>query len=261
MSDLKKFIGIQIKKLRKTHEMNQEEFANSLNSEISRGHISRIESGSNMPSAEIIKNICDTFNISPEWILYGTGKGPEKDKLLSNEEKEKFIEHLKYQIAIGKKIKEIRENQKLSREDFSVFLDLDPNDLEEYESGRKPFTSYMLYKIYKRTGIMPAFVLDPDEVVTHEYHVIDKGYSKVAEDTSNYNSSDLDSFDEYLSRTKNLTGIEKNTFYFFRKLPKDEQEEVSRLVMWKYEKVSKKGMLSTSDSGEDDEEAAAKELA
>lgn len=80
MNDLKTLIGSRIKFLRELRNLSQEDFAKSLGIDISRGHISRIEAGRNMPSAEFIKSVADIYNISADWILTGRGKGPEENQ-------------------------------------------------------------------------------------------------------------------------------------------------------------------------------------
>jgi transcriptional regulator with XRE-family HTH domain len=69
MKDLKNIIGSKILYIRTENNLSQKEFAEKLKLNISRGHISKIENGLNMPSAELIRTICLTFNVSPNWLL------------------------------------------------------------------------------------------------------------------------------------------------------------------------------------------------
>lgn len=65
--DLKRIIANNIFILRNQHKLTQEDFAKKLN--ITRGHLSHIENGDNMPSAEFIKDVCSNFNVSADWLL------------------------------------------------------------------------------------------------------------------------------------------------------------------------------------------------
>ncbi|WP_039233364.1 helix-turn-helix domain-containing protein [Clostridium novyi] len=87
--DIKKVIALNIYTLRNKYKLTQEEFAAKLNSiggmSITRGHISRIENGNHIPSAEFIKTVSNTFNISTDWIL-ANNKFNNADNFLSDKE-------------------------------------------------------------------------------------------------------------------------------------------------------------------------------
>lgn len=83
-SDLKNVIGSKIYDIRMDNELTQEQFANKLSIYTSRGYISKIESASIMPSAEFIRDVCTTFNISPYNLL---NINEFHDLSLSNKEK------------------------------------------------------------------------------------------------------------------------------------------------------------------------------
>lgn len=65
--ELKKIIANNIFMLRNKYKLTQEEFAQKLN--ITRGHLSHIENGENMPSAEFIKDVCCSFDVSADWVM------------------------------------------------------------------------------------------------------------------------------------------------------------------------------------------------
>ena len=69
MIGLNKIIANNIFALRNKHNLTQQEFVDRLNIGISRGHLSHIETGKNIPSAEIIKAICIKFNVTADWLL------------------------------------------------------------------------------------------------------------------------------------------------------------------------------------------------
>lgn len=69
MENLKIIIGNKIRYLRTLYNLSQEEFVEELDINMSRGHISGIERGLHMPSAEFIKVVCTKFNVSTYWLL------------------------------------------------------------------------------------------------------------------------------------------------------------------------------------------------
>lgn len=67
--DLKKVIANNIYILRGQHNLTQEQFANKLGKSYTRSHISHVETGRNMPSAEFIYDVSEKFQVDPKWIL------------------------------------------------------------------------------------------------------------------------------------------------------------------------------------------------
>lgn len=69
MISLKRIIANNIYILRNQNKLTQEEFIKKLNINMTRGHLSHIENGENMASAEFIKAVSDAFGVSAEWLL------------------------------------------------------------------------------------------------------------------------------------------------------------------------------------------------
>lgn len=69
VNELKAMIGIKIYTIRTENNLTQSEFLNKLESYTSRGHLSKIERGEIMPSAEFIREVCLKFNVSSNWLL------------------------------------------------------------------------------------------------------------------------------------------------------------------------------------------------
>lgn len=61
----------RLKKLRKTLDLTQQEFADRIG--IARGNIGAYEVGKNAPSDAVISLICREFNVNEEWLRSGTG--------------------------------------------------------------------------------------------------------------------------------------------------------------------------------------------
>ena len=65
----------RLKKLRKTLDLTQQEFANRLG--IKRNTVAQYEIGRNEPIDAVILSICREFDVSEEWLR--TGEGPLRD--------------------------------------------------------------------------------------------------------------------------------------------------------------------------------------
>ena len=61
----------RLKELRKTLNLTQQEFANSIG--IARGNIAAYEVGKNSLSDAVISLICKTFNVRENWLRCGEG--------------------------------------------------------------------------------------------------------------------------------------------------------------------------------------------
>lgn len=62
----------RIKKLRRTLDLTQQEFADRLG--IKRGGISNYEIGRNEPADSVVSLICREFNVNEEWLRNGIGE-------------------------------------------------------------------------------------------------------------------------------------------------------------------------------------------
>ena len=62
----------RLKKLRKTLDLTQQEFANKIG--IARGNIGAYEAGKNAPSDAVISLICKQFNVDENWLRTGEGE-------------------------------------------------------------------------------------------------------------------------------------------------------------------------------------------
>lgn len=62
----------RIRKLRKTLDLTQSEFAEKIGS--TANVLTHYETGRRNPSRSVINNICKTFHVSEEWLRDGTGE-------------------------------------------------------------------------------------------------------------------------------------------------------------------------------------------
>lgn len=80
----------RLRKLRKTLDLTQQEFAEKLG--VKRNTVAQWEIGRNEPSDAIILSICREFNVNEEWLR--TGKGEMFIQLSRNEEIAEFVGQL-----------------------------------------------------------------------------------------------------------------------------------------------------------------------
>ncbi len=227
-------IGKKIKHLRTEElKLSLEEFAEAI--KVSVQELENYESGEKIIPSYIIYRIISTFNVYPQFLLDPDEPVVFEYKVLEDEdEKERLKNKLKHSLAIGKKILQVRMNQQLmDKKEFAQAIDISEEDLEKYESGTMVIPAYVLHRISQVFDINPSYLLDPEEKTMERIKVQETG---------------------------DLTEFESGFLHFLKKLPEDEKEEISQILMMKYKKLSKKGRLLTSDNGED-EQAAAKELA
>ncbi len=62
----------RIKKLRRTLDLTQQEFADRIGSK--RNTVAKYESGDNSPSAAVVSLICRTFDVNETWLRTGEGE-------------------------------------------------------------------------------------------------------------------------------------------------------------------------------------------
>ncbi len=81
-----KFLGKQIKKIRKIEGLNQTQFAQAIKTK--RANISYYENGRITMSSADLKDICDTFGYSADWCLGNTSKYIRREKRIKIKESE-----------------------------------------------------------------------------------------------------------------------------------------------------------------------------
>lgn len=80
----------RLKKLRKTLDLTQQEFADRIGSK--RNTIAKYETDTNVPSAAVISLICREFSVNENWLR--TGEGDMFMELSRDEQIEEFIGNL-----------------------------------------------------------------------------------------------------------------------------------------------------------------------
>lgn len=96
MNDFNIRLGNKIKELRNEKNLTQEEFCNRLSIRYNRANLSKIELGKLTPSAEFIKSVIESFNISANWLL-------DIKEPINKDEAKKLMENY---IEVNKEFKE-----------------------------------------------------------------------------------------------------------------------------------------------------------
>lgn len=79
--DVKEIFGNNLKHLRKTNKITQEELSEKLG--ITPSHLSRIENGKSFVTAELLDTLCIIFDISPATFFYTPREFSGDDSLFS----------------------------------------------------------------------------------------------------------------------------------------------------------------------------------
>ena len=105
--DFKYTLGDRLKSLRKEKKLSQKDFCNRLSVDLTRESLSNIEKGKQMPSAEFIKSVIETFNVSPFWLLdiipHTKDDRLHKYELLNENEKEILLNYIDFLLEMSNK--------------------------------------------------------------------------------------------------------------------------------------------------------------
>ena len=102
-------IGERIKKIRIENNLKQADFANKIGK--AQNTLSKIESEKANPTIDIIISICQSFNVSADYLLFGTNQKQDNEILnLYNHLTEEYKAVAKHEIK--KLLKEQQEEQK-----------------------------------------------------------------------------------------------------------------------------------------------------
>lgn len=90
----------RIKELRKMLDLSQEDFGEKIR--FSRSHVSSLENGARELTDRVINDICREYNVSEDWIRYGTGEMFNQPDTFSLDEYAKKSKLTELEIAIMK---------------------------------------------------------------------------------------------------------------------------------------------------------------
>lgn len=119
----------RIKLIRKKAGLSQETFGERI--KVTRGSISKIESGINNPSDQTIKLICSEFDVNEDWLR--TGNGGEENMYIPED-----VQYLKNVGKIGKEQNEFKKfylNMLMNLPD--EYWDFIYNEFKKFEETKK----------------------------------------------------------------------------------------------------------------------------
>ena len=113
----------RIKKLRRTLDLTQQEFADRIGSK--RNTVAKYESGDNSPSAAVVSLICRTFDVNETWLRTGEG--------------EMFVEKSRMDTIAEFAADLFNTDMKFKRDLIEVLAKLDESSWKELEKIAKMF--------------------------------------------------------------------------------------------------------------------------
>lgn len=115
-------MGERIKKVRRTFNLTQQEFAERIG--IKRNTVAKYETNRGEPIGAVVSLICREFGISEEWLRYGAGGMKTQETFPDSSE-----------INIKEGIKYFRELKHLSQEELAEKIGVSQDALSMYERG------------------------------------------------------------------------------------------------------------------------------
>ena len=98
----------------------------------------------------------------------------------------KLEEIMEDNIIIGERIRKIREDLKMNRENFSEMIDISDVFLGQLERGERSLSTKTLKKIVKFTGVSADFILFGNEEANSTLAKIDRILRKCSDDLLDY---------------------------------------------------------------------------
>ena len=142
-------INERIQKLRKVLKLSQMAFGEKMF--LSRDVISNIEGKRVVPKESILKNICTTYNVNPDWLINGTGE-------MFSETSDGFVERIKNEydlddldVMITKRYLELSKEEKQNFRSILLKLvngQVDINQLPEPQMTAEEAEAEYIKKMY-----------------------------------------------------------------------------------------------------------------
>lgn len=132
-------IGARIKALRKSLGMSQAAFGLSLGA--NRNIINNAENGRAAISGMMIASICREFDVSPEWLQFGTGEMPPVPNCESSDG------------SMGLRLKILRKCLGLTQAEFGAKIGVKGNTITNYESGLRTPSGPVIMSICREFGV------------------------------------------------------------------------------------------------------------
>ena len=147
----------RIKKLRKTLDLTQQEFADKIGSK--RNTIAKYETGTNQPSYAIISLVCREFKVNEEWLRYGTG---DMFKTAASSQEES-ITNASFSDNLSKmkdRIKEVRKELNFTQQKFAEKVGIQRNTVAMYEMGKTAPSNAIILSICREFSVNKEWLLN-----------------------------------------------------------------------------------------------------
>ena len=133
-------ILVKIKDLREEYDLTQLKMSEIMN--VSKSNYARWETNESIIPLKHLNNLCNYFNVSMDYI---TGLSKEKNYIIINKKLNKEL--------IGKRLKEFREYNNLTKEELAKQINTSHSTISAYESGKTMLLTAFAYDICKKYNI------------------------------------------------------------------------------------------------------------
>lgn len=72
---------------------------------------------------------------------------------------------MEFYVELGKKIRKLREQNRITREQFAEMTNISAKYLYEIENGKKKFSVELLIVISRELGVSPSYLLNEDNSI------------------------------------------------------------------------------------------------
>ena len=134
-----------IRKVRESYELTQREMAKILN--ISKSSYNYFETGEHIIPLKHLNNFCNIFHLSMDYVCGLTNENIVIDKNFKLNKKE-----------IGKHLKEVRINNKLTQKEIAKILNTSQSNISSYENGKTLILTAFLYNYAKHFHISLDYI-------------------------------------------------------------------------------------------------------
>ena len=147
----------RIKKLRKTFDLTQQEFADKIGSK--RNTIAKYETGTNLPSSAVVSLVCREFSVNEEWLRNGTGDmfkttDPSLEESISGATFSSDLSKMK------DRIKEVRKKLNFTQQKFAEKLGIQRNTVAMYEMGKNAPSNAIILSICREFSVNKEWLLN-----------------------------------------------------------------------------------------------------
>lgn len=145
-------MAIRIKIVREKNDLTQKKVADILG--ISKTNYNYFENEERIIPLKHLNNYCNLFNTSMDYIFNLTTENiVNKNEVILD------------QMLIGKRIKEIRKNNKLTQKQLADLLNTSQSTISSYENGNTLILTSFLYELCKRLDVSMDYITGRSNVI------------------------------------------------------------------------------------------------